>query len=212
MQDPSGTETEMKMIYGILGLVAIAGLVFYMTSCSNKLQVKSEARIEENQDTSNNMKTKVKENPYFDFRNQSLSVTPEQLQLKLDNKTTITYGVVMDWDIGKAVVTVVAFQTGDASMYVSAGQIYIGGYAHDNIKKAGLSFVEYAQQYLSKANPTTETKLPDKNCIGFYFLTNKGKYYIQETVENVKSKSSEFTHLFDLGNNVITEYRITIDK
>ncbi len=38
----------------------------------------------------------------------------------LDKNKTIVYGAVMDWDIGGAVATVVAFQTGDASLYISA--------------------------------------------------------------------------------------------
>ena len=118
----------------------------------------------------------------------------------------------MDWNIGQAVVTVIAFRTGDASMYVSTGQIYIGGFAHDNVKNAALAFVSEAQEYLPKAMLTDNTTLPQKGNVIFYLLTNKGKYSFQETVENLENKSSEWTRMFDLGNDVISQYRTIIDK
>ncbi len=92
------------------------------------------------------------------------------------------------------------------------GQVYIGGYAHDNIRKAGSAFVSEAQNYLSKTTATDTTPLPDKGCVRFYLLTNKGKYTSQETVTNIESKNSDWTKLFDLGNNVITEYRMITEK
>jgi hypothetical protein len=48
--------------------------------------------------------------------------TPDHLNLTLDESKTIVYGTIMDWDIGETIVTVVAFKTGDASMYLSSGK------------------------------------------------------------------------------------------
>ena len=200
------------MKYIITGLIIAGGLIFCMASYGNNSKSNQQTNSDQPQDPSKSKKTKVKENPFPELRNQSLSVTPDQLDLKFDDNKTLVYGIVMDWDIGKAVATVVAFQTGDASLYLSTGQIYIGGYAHENIKKAGLALVREGQNFFSQVKPATETPLPDKDCVRFYFLTNKGKYFIQETVENIQNKKSEFTHLFDLGNNIITEYRIIIEK
>jgi hypothetical protein len=196
----------MKMIYIIIGIILVGGLAFYLTSCNIK-QTSSDQCLDSNKVK----KTKVQENPYPGLRGQSLSVTPDQLQLMLDDRNTSLYGIVMDWDIGEAVATVVAFQTGDASLYISTGQIYIGGYAHENIRSAALVFLREGQKYLKNAVLTTETPLPDKGCVRFYFLTNKGKYFLQETEENIESKKSDLTNLFDLGNRVITEYRITTE-
>lgn len=120
----------MKMTLIIIVIVLAGGIVFYLTSCTNKKQ--SSRQTISDQTEAN--KIKAKENPYAGFRNQSLSVTPEQLELELDNDKMIVYGIVMDWDIGKAVATVVTFQTGDASLYLSAGQIYIGGFATKILK------------------------------------------------------------------------------
>ena len=160
------------------------------------------------QDTGKPRETKLKENPYMDMRNLAISAKPDQLKLNLDNNTTTVYGVVMDYDMGAAVVTVSAFQTGDASLYLSTGQIFIGGYSHENIKQAGLAFVKEAQNYLPKSKLSESTPLPDKDCIRFYLLTNKGIFFYQETVTNIKNEGSDWTKLFYLANNVITQYRM----
>jgi len=202
----------MKMIYGIIGVLLIGGLVFYLTSCSNKSKKSGQENSQQISDTAQVKETKVKENPYPGLRAQSFSITPEQLQLKLDDTKTIAYGLIMEWDITDAVISVVTFQTGDASLYISTGQIFIGGVAHENIKNSALAFINSGQEYLSLAKPTTETPLPDKGCVRFYFLTNKGKFYIQDTVENIENSKSNLTKLFGLGNNVITEYRKITDR
>ncbi len=55
-----------------------------------------------------------------------------QLQLQLENDNDI-YGLVMDWNMGDAIVTVISFKTGDASVYLTTGQAFIGGYAHETV-------------------------------------------------------------------------------
>jgi len=185
---------------------------FYMMSCKAKSAANMHSDQNQQVDTMPVKETKVNENFYPQLRAKSLSVTPDQLKLKLDNNKTIAYGIVMDWDLGQAVATVVAFQSGDASLYISAGQVYIGGYAHENIRDAGSAFVNEAQAYLGRAQLTESTELPDKDCVKFYILTNKGRYTFQETVNNITTNNSEWTKLFNLGNNVISEYRKTTDK
>ena len=176
-----------------------------MTSCNNKGNKKD--NLIQSSKTENVKETKVKENPYPLLIKQSLSITPEQLKLNLDNSKTAVYGIIMEWDVSDAIVSVVSFQTGDASVYISTGQMFIGGYAHENIINSAKKFVEQGQEYLKLAKATTETPEPDKGCVRFYFLTNKGKFYLQDTVENIENNKSDLSKLFELGNNVITEYR-----
>ena len=146
-------------------------------------------------------------NKYDELRSLALSATPQSLKLKFNNKIKTVYGIVMDWDINDGVATIVAYQTGDVSMYLSNGQIYIGGAAKLPVKNAGLNFANEAKHYISKATETKEAPLPDKNCVRFYLLTNHGKFTFQEKFENLENKTSAWTKLFDLGNIVVTEYR-----
>jgi len=112
----------MKMTTGIIIGILILTTSLGLFACKGKLQgkdkVKQDDKVKE---------TKVADNPYLDLRTQAINVTPDQLQLQLDNDKDI-YGIVMDWNMGDAIVTVVSFKTGDASVYLSTGQAFIGGW------------------------------------------------------------------------------------
>ena len=190
------------LLIGLLILIASIGLY----SCKGKIQGNDKA----NQD--NNVKeTKVKENPYPGLRNQAINVTPDQLKLQLDNDNDI-YGLVMDWNMGNAIVTVVSFKTGDASVYLSTGKAFIGGYAHETVINAAKQFVIDGDKYLSKATKTENTEPTHENKVDFYFLTKSGKYYIEDDFEKIENKTSDLYGLFESANQVITEYRLITDK
>jgi hypothetical protein len=200
----------MKMTYTIIGLVLTVGLVFYLTSFRNKSTTT-------NKDTKSETKTTTKvhqteENGYEELRNMAFKVTPEQLALSLPTNKTIVYGVVMDWEMGGATATTVAYQTGDASLYLSSGGGVIGGGQHQNVNSASKQFVSLAQTFLDKTAKTEKTSLPTTNEIKFYFLTNKGVYVGQEQIKNFENNSSVWQKLFEEGNNVLSELRKTSEK
>jgi hypothetical protein len=199
----------MKMGYIVIGLVFSGALIFYLTSCKNK-QPSTQTNTQSTGDT---LKVhKLSENRYQDLRSMALNVTPEQLQLSLPAGQTKVFGVVMDWDMGETVATFISFETGDASMYLSSGAGVIGGSGHENVVNAAKLFVAKAQSYLDKASKTDTTPLPDKDCVRFYFLTNKGKFIAQEQLKNLDNKTSIWFPLFEEGNKVITELRLTEEK
>ena len=190
------------LIIGLLILITSIGLY----ACKGKIQGKEKVNQEDNV-----KKTKVKDNPYLGLRNQAINVTPEQLQLQLDNDNDI-YGLVMDWNMGDAIVTVISFKTGDASVYLSTGQAFIGGYAHETVINAAKQFVAEGEKYLSKATKTDNTEPTNENKVDFYFLTKSGKYYIEDDFGKIENETSELYGLFESANQVITEYRLITDK
>ena len=190
------------LIIGLLILITSIGLY----ACKGKIQGKEKVNQEDNV-----TKTKVKDNPYPGLRNQAINVTPEQLQLQLDNDNDI-YGLVMDWNMGDAIVTVISFKTGDASVYLSTGQAFIGGYAHETVINAAKQFVAEGEKYLSKATKTDNTEPTNENKVDFYFLTKSGKYYIEDDFGKIENETSDFFGLFESANQVITEYRLITDK
>ncbi|MES1220792.1 MAG: hypothetical protein ABUT20_35150 [Bacteroidota bacterium] len=201
----------MKMAYFIIGLIVIGGIVFYLASCKNKQSTKqTDDYVSKSGDT-----VKVHtlpNNRFLDLRNMALNVTSEQLQLSLPPDQTKVFGVVMDWDLGDGTMTLITYQTGDASMYLSSGGGVIGGGQHENVSKAAKEFVSMAQNYLDKSSKADTTTLPDKDFFKFYFLTNKGKFVAQENIDNIKNKTSIWLNLFTNANNVITELRLTTEK
>ena len=200
----------MKMTYTIIGLVLVGGLVFYLTSFRNK-------STSTNQNTKSETTTTAKvhqteENAYEELRNMAFKVTPEQLDISLPTDKTIVYGVVMDWEMGGATATTVAYQTGDASLYLSSGGGVIGGGQHQNVNSASKQFISLAQTFLDKTTKAEKTSLPTTNEIRFYFLTNKGVYVGQEQMKNFENNSSLWQKLFEEGNNVLSELRKTSEK
>lgn len=189
----------MKMTYIILGILIVAGLVYYLATRNNTGDMQ-QAKVD------------PKNNPYYDLRNMALDATAEQLQLKLSDDKTEIYGVVMDWDVGEGTATLVSFTTGDASLYLSSGGGFIGGGGHDNVIKAINNFINKSESYLDKASLTDSKTLPDKNGLTFYFLTNKGKYKATEQMENIESEKSQWLDLFEEANKLITEIRIVSEK
>ncbi|MBU2556953.1 MAG: hypothetical protein KJ578_04145 [Bacteroidetes bacterium] len=184
------------IIIGLLILITSLGLF----ACKGKLQGKDKVK-----------ETKVADNPYLDLRTQAINVTPDQLQLKLDNDKDI-YGIVMDWNMGDAIVTVVSFKTGDASVYMSTGQAFIGGYAHETVINAAKQFVISGEKYFSKAIKTENSEPTKEQKVDFYFLTKSGRYYIEEDFTKIENSTSDLLGLFEAGNQVITEYRLKTDK
>jgi hypothetical protein len=192
------------MLYLLIGFLLIRGIIFLMPKTKQK-RLEKERLINATNKVMNSMED---QNPYLGLRGQAFSVTPDQLNLVLDMTKTSVFGAVMDWDIGDVIMTVVAFQTGDASLYLSTGQTFIGGYTHENINRAALFFVNEAQKYLPMSTLTYTNPLPDNGCVRFYLRTNKGDLTIQESISNLENRSSKYIRLFKLGNNLISEYRL----
>ncbi|MFZ1528251.1 MAG: hypothetical protein WAT19_05860, partial [Ferruginibacter sp.] len=208
---PKNLKQTMKMAYFIIGLILSVGIVFYLTSCENKQNSKQGDNYVSKSSDTVKVHT-VPDNRFLDLRNMALNVTPEQLQLSLPTDQTKVFGVVMDWDLGDGTMTLITYQTGDASMYLSSGGGVIGGGQHESVSKASKEFVSMAQNYLAKSSKADTTTLPEKDCFKFYFLTNKGKFVAQENIGNIENKTSKWLSLFENANNVITELRLTTEK
>lgn len=157
-------------------------------------------------------KMKMTENVFDGLRDMAFSTPPEQLGLTLPADDTVVYGIIMDWEIGGAIATTVAYQTGDASLYLSPGGGVIGGGQHQNVSRVAKQFVTLAQTFISKATKTATTPLPSNDEVNFYFLTNKGVFVGHEQMKNFNNNSSVWLKLFKEGNNVLTELRKTSEK
>lgn len=209
--DTTTNKQTMKMTYIIIGIILAVGLVFYLTSCGNKSTAKDKQSFAE-QDTPKPKVHQTKENAFEGLRNMAFTATPEQLGLSLPTDKTVVYGVVMDWEMGGATATTVSYQTGDASLYLSSGGGVIGGGQHQNVNSAAKQFVTLAQTFLDKTAKTETTPLPATDEVKFYLLTNKGVFVGQETMKNFENNSSSWLKLFEEGNNVLTELRMTSEK
>ena len=191
------------MTYVIFGLVIAGGLIYYFTTRENSVTA-------DNQSTQRTIKTE--DNPYLGLRGQIFEATLEQIGL-----TTTTdekpYAIVMDMGMGgDGIATLVSIVDGNASMYLSSGGGVIGGYAHENCRKAAIDFVNMGQDYFTKMVPVDSFPLPQADNVRFYILTNKGKYSIEEEIEKIENDKSDWGQLFFEGQKVITELRLITEQ
>jgi hypothetical protein len=198
------------MTYIVLGILLLGGLAFYLAS--SKSYTKSADDKAASADTKSPKAYHTKTNTFKDLRAMAFSTKPEQLHLSLPADKTIVYGVIMDWGIDTATATVVCYQTGDASIYVSSGGAVIGGGEHQNVSSAAKHLVSLAQSYLYEAKKSEINSLPQQDQVKFYLLTNKGTYVGQDVMTNFQNGTSTWLPLFDEANKLLTEIRMTTEK
>ena len=195
---------EMKtgIIIAVILLVVTAGVYVLQ---SKTAAVDTEAPKEKVAETA------IQDNPYVALRTQAMQVTPEQLDLQLDDDNAV-FGIVMDWNMRNAIVTVVSFSTGDASVYISTGQAFIGGAAHETVISAAKDFVKEATNHIANATKTDSIEPTLHAKVDFYFLTPSGKYYLEDYSSEIENGTSDLSDLFAAGNDVITAYRLITDE
>ncbi|MEM9650333.1 MAG: hypothetical protein AAF969_17800, partial [Bacteroidota bacterium] len=185
------------MINIILGLIVVIIIVAFAMK-SSSLKKNKEAKTDQ-----------LQQNPYYDLRNMAFQATPEQLGI--EPKPNSVYGIIMDWDLGNGIMTLISYQTGDASMYLSTGGGVIGGGQHESVISVVKTYLELGNSLLMSANHVEHSKLPESNTVNFYFLTEGGKLLRTENMVNFENGSSELYGLFNEANNVITQLRMISD-
>src|ERR1700722_7738994 len=136
-------------------------------------------------------------NPYEGLKRLAYSMKYEQLYLPAAGGKEILYGVLMDWDYeGKALITLVSFRTGDASLYFSTGTGFIGGGQHPEVAEASKAFIDQAESLRPEASSTDTTLKAEPGMLKFYLLTTKSKYTIKDKIGNVYNRTSKLSNLF----------------
>jgi hypothetical protein len=147
------------------------------------------------------------EQTYKGLRELALKISPEDFGLKLGDGIT-AYGVLMEFTLPKATVTLTSYSSGDASLYISSGGGILGGIGHEAVRNAARQFVSSAQTFLSKMKEIASFPLPPTGMTHFYVLTNHGLYGSAELIsDDLRNPKSEFFALFAAGQDVITEIR-----
>lgn len=151
--------------------------------------------------------SQTQQNHFTEMRNMAFSVTAEQLGLEPIETNTV-YGIISEMDTQGTTVTVVTFLNGDTSVYMSSGAIIIGAGQHESVKKVVATYLEKAQNYITKATATENTDVPKRGMTNFNFLTKNSVYKISESLSALESGTSKFANLFAELNKVITEVRL----
>lgn len=186
--------------------IVLVGLFLTFVMTRTFIRTKNKIKNTSPINTNNN----ENDNPYEGLRKMAFNRTVQELGLPEDNSEI--FGVIMDMEIGRGIATLVAYRTGDASIYLSSGGGVIGGGPNPNVNRAAKLFVDQAKNYFDKSHRMFAIPLPEKNSLRFYFLTTKGKYCIQEKFDNIERQSSIYFEYFNEANNLISELRKTVEN
>lgn len=186
--------------------------IFFFGVALMFLRCGGDSTVAQKTDTTAPRKTEIADNKYYDMRALVLSLQADDLGLVLTDSSEV-YGVIMDWSIDDTTVaTIVAFKTGDASLYMSSGAAVIGGGQHELVNLSAKQHVQVANSYLDKARLTENTSPPLRDTVRFYLLTERGIFMLQDRASVMESDQSQIQGLFTSGNELMTELRLVADK
>lgn len=147
-------------------------------------------------------------NAFEGLRGMALGMTAAKLGLDVPTDKLTAYGVIMDMGVERGTATLVAYKTGDASLYLSTGGGVIGGFAHEAVKNSALAFVRSAQANLESFSPAKSFEVPANGQVRFYVLTNRGVLTASEPVDQINAGKLTLSPLWFDGQRLLTEVRL----
>ena len=131
---------------------------------------------------------------------------------KVEARPSGVFGVVMDWDLGNALATLVALADGGTSLYLPQGG-FLGGHAHPKIREAGQMFLTVAERFVDEFPVTTDFPTPAPKRARFYVLTTGGVHGSPEVDTNdLRPGQPGISELFGAAQAVIAQIRIAQPK
>jgi hypothetical protein len=143
---------------------------------------------------------------YLGLRNQILQGSRATFNLPQTTPTQ-PWGVVMDWGVTEGLATAVALSDGTASIYLSSGGGYIGGQAHDSIRRVAQTTVEIAAEFQPQMQATSTFPLPKQGEVIFYILTDSGVFTASVPEQELRTHRHPLWKLGDAVQAIITQYR-----
>lgn len=117
------------------------------------------------------------------------------------------YGVLMDWDIGQAIATVMSMRDGTASLYTTSTFGIIGGHGHERVRHAAVHYVQLATEYLDASEVVTDFPYPKPGTVYYYLLTYDNVRRCVGNLSAIEGGSDPTRPLFAAAQNVLTELR-----
>ena len=147
------------------------------------------------------------------LREMMLTTPAEKLGIQRTNDFPRTCGALMDWPLGDGnIVSVVGLCDGNASLYTTSTFGIIGGVGHESVRRAAANFVRVADKFYADSVPTTDHSYPAGNRAKFFLVTFDGVRFIDADFDLVANGKSKFSELFNEGQKLLTELRLTVEK
>lgn len=148
----------------------------------------------------------VQDSAYEDLRSQALAAKPGDFGIPAG--ASAAFGVLMEMDVDGVTATIVAFSTGDASLYFSSGGGTIGGGAHERVANAARALVAKANTAVGAMEGVSTFPRPGRGETVFYVLTPGGVFRARGETEALAEGRGALAGLFEAGQEVLTQFRL----
>lgn len=146
------------------------------------------------------------------MRLKQLTMLPSEFGEKPTAEFPHVCGVLMDWPIDANTVTftvtVVARDTGDASIYTTGTFGVIGGIGHENVRNVAKSCVKVANKHFEDASPTKDYPYPKTGRVRFYLVGYDGVRVIERDLGPLRKGNDKCSDLYEAAQRVVTELRL----
>ena len=145
---------------------------------------------------------------YLSLREMALTIEASEIGVEpeaLDQP----YVAMFEMDFDGTPVTIAAFATGEASIYLGNGGGILGtAQESEAVAAAARRFVAGSEAYLDQLRPTETYPRPASGQTTFYLVTENGVYGGSASTDALADQQHDLSGLFYLGQDVITEIRL----
>ena len=147
-----------------------------------------------------------------EIRLKVLSTSPSQMGRKPTKEYPHVDGVIMDWPIEAATVSLMASSVGDGSIYTTGTFGVFGGIGYDNVRSSAQALVKLAENYYSEATPTREYPYPKSGHVFFYLVCYDGVRVIDSDATTLASSKGKYSDLFAQAQLVIKQLQEIVQQ
>lgn len=147
-----------------------------------------------------------------EMRIRQLTTPPRESGEKPTAEFPQVCAVLMDWPIGAATATVVARNTGDASIYTTGTFGVLGGIGHESVRSAAMNCTKAANRHFQDAKATKEYPYPKAGRVLFYLVGYDEVRSIDCNLDLLKTGKDKCSDLFEAAQRVVTELRMVTQE
>jgi len=141
------------------------------------------------------------------LRDRALECSADELGVAPTPDLPHVFGILMETCYEKAVVSLVAFVDGGASLYFSTGGGVLGAGEHASVRATLQPFFRAAEAGINCFAPATATAYPDRGRVRFYVRTFQGTLTAEGDEQDLGRMRHELSPVFHAGHAVIAAVR-----
>ncbi len=145
---------------------------------------------------------------YLGLRNLVLTLDPDRVGAGGEQREDAVWGVLMEFCVTNAQVTLAGLADGTTSMYLSSGGGIIGAGSKPAVAEQTRQWLQLARHFVSQTTVTTEFPVVVAGQVQFYLLTPHAKRVVRVDEEQLRHGEHPLCPLFAQGHEVLAAVRI----